>query len=60
MATARCRKLGSPISGRTSRADPGRTAASAAGSVLSTEIAEQLGVPGASGFIRGILGGLLR
>lgn len=54
------RKLGRTISGRTSRADPTRTAASAAGGVLSREIADKLSVPGASGFIRGVLGGLLR
>ena len=54
------RKLGRTLTGRSSRADPTRTAASAAGGVLSREIADKLGVPGASGFIRGILGGLLR
>lgn len=54
------RKLGRTLTGRSSRANPTRTAASAAGGVLSREIADKLGVPGASGFIRGILGGLLR
>jgi DNA helicase HerA-like ATPase len=53
-------KLGRTLTGRTSRADPTRTAASAAGGVLSREIADKLGVPGAAGFIRGIFGGLLR
>lgn len=54
------RKLGRTLTGRSSRANPTRTAASAAGGVLSRELADKLGVPGASGFIRGVLGGLLR
>lgn len=54
------RKLGRTLTGRTSRSNPTRTAASAAGGVLSRELADKLGVPGASGFIRGIFGGLLR
>lgn len=53
-------KFGRELTGRTSRANPTRTAVSAAGGVLTGELAKKIGVPGAGGFLRGILGGLLR
>ena len=52
--------IGRQMSGRTSRASPGRSATSAAAGSIGTELEKVIGIPGLGRFARGLLGGLMR
>lgn len=52
--------LGRKLAGKTSRASPGKSAASAAAGSVGTELEKLVGIPGLGRFARGLLGGLMR
>ncbi len=52
--------IAAQMTGRKSRASPGRSAAGAVAGTLGTELGKTIGFPGLGRFARGLLGGLLR
>ena len=52
--------LAGKLQGRTSRANPQASAASAAGGTIAEEIGKAFGVPGLGRFARNLIGGLMR